>query len=283
MKPADRLFTRAQKNPIRTQFALADAVKLEIVGLIESPAGYTGELRIHPFWELMYIHQGAGSISYRAERHSFTDGDILLAQPFQIHQVQMVEKRHLEMLYMGFSVHLTPPIQREDMPLFLFREGENPFVRERLKEIAAELKTGKNSSCLHIGSLLQILFFVVESLTGETGSGGMQEGPILAAKAKRFLETNICRQVSIEELAGILCVSPHYCIDIFTKNYGISPKRYHTSLRMTLAGTMLENKSNSMRISEVASFLGYSSIHHFSKRFKEYYQVAPSQYRKRSA
>jgi AraC-like DNA-binding protein/mannose-6-phosphate isomerase-like protein (cupin superfamily) len=282
MSMDDRLFIQAKKKPTRTQFTLADAVKMEIVGLIESPEGYTGKLRIHPFWELMYILHGTGTISYKGQRHPFTSGDLLLAQPFQIHQVQMVEKGRLEMLYIGFTLDLSPPVRRERIPLRLYEEGENPFVRERLKEIASELKAGKNGSGLHIGSLLQILFFVVESLNRPDKSDGTREGAILAAKAKRYLETNICRQLSIEELAAYLCVSPHYCIDIFSKAFGISPKRYHASLRMTLAGTMLEDRSNNMRISEIASFLGFSSIHHFSKRFKEYHRISPSQYRSRS-
>lgn len=275
----ENLFTQSRKTPKRTQVSLADTVKLEIVGLIESPEGYTGELRIHPFWELMYINRGCGSISYRGKRHSFSEGDLLLARPYQMHQVHLAEKESLEMLYVGFSIVTDSAVQRNgDVPLALYGKGENPFVKEMLREIAVGLKAGERQ--LHMGSLLQVLFFVVESLlrTDETGVSGKRGARILAEKAKRFLDSNICRQVSIAELSNELCVSPHYCIDIFREVFNISPKRYHTLLRMNLAATMLRDSKT--RISEIADVMGFGSIHHFSKRFKDCYRVSPSGYRK---
>lgn len=65
----------------------------------------------------------------------------------------------------------------------------------------------------------------------------------------------------------------HKCFKIV---YGMSPFEYQRIFRMETAKTLI---NGGMNITEVAYSVGYSSLSHFAKIFKEYEGVAPSEFK----
>lgn len=62
---------------------------------------------------------------------------------------------------------------------------------------------------------------------------------------------------------------------------GMSPSRYILYIKMEDAKRLLLNTQKSS--AEISYDLGYCNPNHFSKQFKEYYEVSPSQYRKNNS
>jgi len=85
--------------------------------------------------------------------------------------------------------------------------------------------------------------------------------------------------IKIEEIANHLNLSRSQCYKVFTKVYGMSPRQYLTQLTLNQAKRHLLD--NELTIEEIAEKLGFSSISHFSRQFKRWTGVSPSQYRPR--
>lgn len=63
----------------------------------------------------------------------------------------------------------------------------------------------------------------------------------------------------------------------FTKEMGVSPKKFLTGYRMDRAKEMLAQENSS--ISEIARLVGYEDAFHFSRIFKKYSGISPSEFR----
>ena len=86
--------------------------------------------------------------------------------------------------------------------------------------------------------------------------------------------------ISNDSLARLCKISTVHFRKTFESVYGISPINYLTNIRIEKAKEMLKNDYNS--VSQIAENVGYNSIYHFSKMFKTYTGISPSEYAKAS-
>ena len=82
----------------------------------------------------------------------------------------------------------------------------------------------------------------------------------------------------IEQLADLSAMSRANFIRVFQQQLGMSPGRFITQVRLQSAAFLLKQSQQS--VLAIALEVGYQSEAHFSKAFKNYYQLSPSQYRK---
>jgi len=78
------------------------------------------------------------------------------------------------------------------------------------------------------------------------------------------------------EIAGL---GKSQFLQLFKQTTGMPPHAYREKLLLERASAELLESRRS--VTEIADELGYSSIHYFSKRFRERFGVSPSQYRYR--
>lgn len=83
-------------------------------------------------------------------------------------------------------------------------------------------------------------------------------------------------KIANEELAKMTSVSTVYFRKIFTQVFGMGPMRYVQHIRISKAKEMLRSDFGS--IADIAFSLGYKSIYHFSKAFKEQIGMSPTAY-----
>jgi len=79
-----------------------------------------------------------------------------------------------------------------------------------------------------------------------------------------------------EQLALLCGVSTVYFRKMFASVYGIPPIKYLQNFRIEKAKSILMSDYDS--IGQVAESVGYSSIYHFSKMFKQHSGISPSKY-----
>ncbi len=102
-----------------------------------------------------------------------------------------------------------------------------------------------------------------------------REGPgNLAEQAMQFVADNYMRNIGIAQIAFDLGVTPNYLSHVFHKHTGTPFVKYITRLRMLKARELLGDPSS--RVQQVARRVGYLSTRHFSKLFKQYFEVSPS-------
>lgn len=101
----------------------------------------------------------------------------------------------------------------------------------------------------------------------------------IIGKAKEYIDNNYQRNdLLVEDIAASVFFHPSYLRFLFKKETGITIGEYLTQVRMQKARTLL--KEGRLRCTEIAAMLGYSDAAYFSKCFKKYNKISPSEYEK---
>lgn len=99
-----------------------------------------------------------------------------------------------------------------------------------------------------------------------------------ARKAYHFIMEHFSEQIKIQELAEQFGVSRNYLYACFKEVYKVSPKQFLNAVRMEHASSLLLSKY--LYISQVAHQVGFEDELAFSKAFKEFHHLSPTEFRK---
>lgn len=102
----------------------------------------------------------------------------------------------------------------------------------------------------------------------------------IATTAKKFIDNNYQRKISMEDVAKSVCVSEKYLCAKFKQYFSIPPQQYLQSVRMKNAKILLKNTN--LKIKEISDSAGYESQLSFSSAFKKYIGTSPSDYREKN-
>lgn len=121
-----------------------------------------------------------------------------------------------------------------------------------------------------------LLLEILEALAAPVG----QSIPEYIAKSVEYLSEHVEENPSIAELAQRCSISQVYFRKQFQRTMGMSPIEYRNSLRLSRARAYLEY--GDISVQEISDMLGYATVSHFIKVFREKYGISPLQYRKQS-
>ncbi|RKX90058.1 MAG: hypothetical protein DRP70_01860 [Spirochaetes bacterium] len=197
----------------------------------------------------------------------------------------------------GDHYTFTPDLTNKSLSYFLiiFDLGENDasLISYLSSSLAREIFRLKQTSRFtfdeiiskeHSGDIFQkesarhLFLSVVYSLSKEEYLGTRYpEGREIADKAIDFMQERKYGELRLEELGRHLNLSIPHFIRIFKEKMNLPPMKYFTRLKVEEAATLL--MSNDKTLATIAEDLNFSSAAHFSKIFKQYMSVSPTQYR----
>jgi AraC-like DNA-binding protein len=99
-------------------------------------------------------------------------------------------------------------------------------------------------------------------------------------------ETNNCIEehysddITVEDIADHIGLNRSYFGKLFKKETGQTPQAFLINYRMVKACEYLVQSN--MSVADVASAVGYNNPLHFSRAFKNVYQISPLNYRKKN-
>ncbi len=96
-------------------------------------------------------------------------------------------------------------------------------------------------------------------------------------QAKQFIERNFEKKITLEDVAGQLCVSPKYFSRIFKEITGQGFNEYRLSIKVTQACELLKNSDYT--VTEIANRLGYQNLESFIRIFNKIMKASPTHYR----
>lgn len=98
----------------------------------------------------------------------------------------------------------------------------------------------------------------------------------VVANVKAYIQENLNKRLSLQEVAAVFNFSPNYLSQLFSKYAKEGFVEYITSSRISAAKEMLSG--GELRIYEIAERLGFGSSFYFSKVFKKVEGISPSEY-----
>ncbi len=106
---------------------------------------------------------------------------------------------------------------------------------------------------------------------------GKTKDPI--EEAKNYIENHLAKEVSLEEVADVLGLNASYFSQLFKQVTGETFVQYRIKRRMEKAKKLLE--ISHYRITDISYEIGYGDHPHFTKTFKKYTGISPSEYRRK--
>lgn len=97
-------------------------------------------------------------------------------------------------------------------------------------------------------------------------------------KASRYMEQNFAREISLEEVAREVNLSPYYFSRFYKEETGINFSDRLTEIRMEKAKELLKKEEYSIK--DVCYMTGYMEPNYFSKIFKKITGVTPTEYKR---
>ncbi|HEX7057740.1 MAG TPA: response regulator [Bacilli bacterium] len=96
---------------------------------------------------------------------------------------------------------------------------------------------------------------------------------------KAYIDNFYFRDIKISMFTKKYHLSREYLMKLFKQEFGLGIHEYVQKIRMEKAAELLENPE--LKIHNIAGMLGYKDNNYFSKAFKNYYSVSPTEYRQK--
>jgi two-component system, response regulator YesN len=102
----------------------------------------------------------------------------------------------------------------------------------------------------------------------------------IISSAKEYIYENYQRDITLEEVAKIVAVTPHYFSRLFKEETGENFIEFLTIFRIKKAKKMMD--TTNFNIKEICFKIGYTDPNYFSRLFKKVEKVTPTDYMKNS-
>jgi AraC-like DNA-binding protein len=182
-------------------------------------------------------------------------------------------------------MYLKPDVLAQTATEVAGRGPELPFFAEPIlsdRDLAAEFLglhvalEGEAPQLEKDSRLLDVLSYLIVRHAGPAIVPGPTGKERRAVKlAKDYLEDGYARNVSLEELAAVVHLSPYHLTRVFKAEIGLPPHAYQTQARVRRAKDLL---LRGWPVARVAHETGFFDQSHFSRHFKRLVGVSPGSY-----
>lgn len=121
--------------------------------------------------------------------------------------------------------------------------------------------------------LYTILAYYGKLIRGVKGSRGIFD----VADIKEYIDKYYFQEITIATFTEKYFLSREYLMKLFKQQYGCGIHEYAQKVRMEQAKQLLSDPH--LKILEISERLGYKDKNYFSKAFRNYYDMSPSEYR----
>ncbi|MBT2653687.1 AraC family transcriptional regulator [Bacillus sp. ISL-18] len=260
----------------------------------------------HQEYEIYFFHSGDCKYLINNRIYELQPGDIILLDGMTLHK----PNPGTGSTYTRSMLHFSPTWLREllgtlGIPNLLdpFKKLNNCLLRTgydesgqivdgMMKEIAASLelidldfqRTHKKNELLEAElklELIQLLLRIYKMSQKELSqvTSKKTEKEAHAESIASWINDHYMEKVSLERIAGELNLSKYYASHVFKEVTGFTVMEYVMGCRLNQVKYLLEMEPN-LTLTEVSQSVGFESVAHFSRYFKEKMGKTPSQYRK---
>ena len=243
----------------------------------EKEQGFLFPGESHPMAELTYVDQGALHSVADGQDLLLKQGDLVIYGPGQWHMQYAdigVAPRFVTISFELQGMELAPLMNRK----FTAPQNVVTLLQNMLRE-QERMDPFSNEIILSQLNLL-LLFLLRESAAPKGGklqtSNAIHSENEIIRQAQQYISTHIREKLSVPLVARQVDVSPSYLTALFHKNLQISPGEYIRRIKLQESKQMI--RENNLNFTEIAAELQYSTVHHFSRQFKEKFGITPTEY-----
>ncbi|MDX6248426.1 MAG: hypothetical protein QOF10_1786 [Kribbellaceae bacterium] len=243
----------------------------------------------HSFHEVCLAYAGAGRFNSGTTQYDVGAGDVFLARPGDVHEIESSRSEPLGIAFWGFTFRPVSGgsgsgwwsgLTRSDGPVRSRRLGGLPAAVAALAAEAAAPRSGYRESLASFGAALVLdtarAFAQDEDLSVEPIV--RDRGPVVVEAMQRHLLDNLARPVTVREVAAAVHLSERHAERLFRQGTGASMMSTLRRLRLELAAQLLLDPAAT--VTEVARACGYSDVRPFSTAFRRQHGKPPTAFRR---
>ena len=254
-------------------------------------------------YELIMIEEGACTVTYEDKTFEVGPGSVLFFRPGIVHSIELKEGHpfvtqphiHFDMFFDVYSrdvyVCFKGPSQlsksdREMMRSDLFADvappspvlhiADLPRFRTYFMDIisAFTYKPPHHVMLLKV-KMLELLTMIIFDNFPQFLNQNNETSGLNIQHIKNYIDDNLLSVITLDKLGELFNFNKYYILRKFREEYGVSPMKYHSDLRLEYAKTLLLTYS----VTDVAHILNYTSIYTFSRAFITKFGISPTKWK----
>ena len=244
----------------------------------EKEQGFLFAGEAHPMLELTYVDQGSLHSVADGQDLLLDQGDIILYGPEQWHMQYSdigVAPRYVTISFDIAGGDLSPLFNQK----FQAPQKAVVLLQQMLRE---QEKMDQYAGDMIINLLTQVLLILLREKGAPAGAlkptYSLHNENEIVQRAQRYISEHIREKLSVPLVARNIDISPSYLTALFHKHLQIAPGEYIRRIKLQESKQMI--RENNMSFTDIAAALHYSTVHHFSRQFKEKFGITPSEYAK---
>lgn len=251
----------------------------------------------HNFWEFQCVDKGEAEVCTDDGSHILNRGQVIFHKPNEFHSLTATGKNAPNIVVVSFECN-SPCMEFFENKTLKISDAERNLIGMLIAEarrcISTPLddpyleKMEKRSDSL-FGSqqliriyLEQILISMIRRHTIPQLSlpiekyVNLQHNSATYNKIIFYLEEHIREYVSIENICHDNLIGRSQLQKLFREQHHCGVIEFFSRMKIEFAKQLI--RENQMNFTQISDFLGYSSIHYFSRQFKKIAGMTPSEY-----
>ena len=233
----------------------------------------------HSYWELTYVDKGELLTTIDGVSYHLKQGDLIFYAPMQFHTQSTFEKISSSYLTINFKMNFN----HADLlcnKIFSLKRDSYFIVTRLIEELSNDNLYSNDLSLCYLKQLIIQMLRLDNSHFHSKPTTHMQQTyeNELLNDILLYIDDNIYEKISVSTLCDHFCISTSMLHSLFRKNMNNTAKNYINELKLSKSKELIRNSTHTL--SEISEMLGFSSIHYFSKKFKSYFNISPTEYSK---
>ncbi|TDQ37468.1 AraC family transcriptional regulator [Aureibacillus halotolerans] len=253
-------------------------------------AGWEYPVHEHAMYEINLVTEGAQRFYVDGELYEQKQGDMMLIRPNVRHSSEGAGE---EFTYFCLHFNLEdrwflPFFQQSNQSFYPARASLVRQIRPFLDRLMAMIKQPSHQLAIYalmfemLGALTTALS--LQDKTSAVPGHTIQLAYDIAEQLEKYIlvsetlhEQTSKRKGIVTRVAEELSFSESYIQKVFRQVYHLSPRQYVSMRKLNHCKTSLQHSQ--MSIEELSLVMGYRDVAHFSRQFKRWSGLSPSQYR----
>lgn len=271
---------------------------LKVYSITDPACKYHLQLHWHNEVEIIYVEEGTLIFNIDMKTLKLTKGDCIFINSEQLHSPYSIDNKPTIHHAIVFDLNILnssiydfcqnkyiDPLLKNDLRFPQFLNTNSICGKKALQEIVEIINyyNIKNAGWeLNIkGSLLKIVANLAQEdmFLKDTNNFSLPKDykVELIKKILSHIHTNFNQKIYIDDLAMEANMNPQYFCRFFKSITGKTPVSYINHYRIEQACKMI--KTEDMKIMDICFSVGFDNFSYFIKKFKEYKNCTPSQYK----
>ncbi len=279
---------RMQQNNVQStgqnnaQYTCAD----DLGGLELLQADYKNQCfskHVHEGYCINVIDKGAQRFYRSGGSHLAPQDSIVLVNADQVHDGEKATDDGWSYRAMYPTPEMLSDIsiefqnRRKDAPWFPSAVVCDPYMANKLRQLFTLLQNSDNSLERETHYLNTITELISRHGKQNQSLAKLGKEPLAVQRTREYMDGYFADNISIQQLADFVQLSPFYLARLFHKVVGLPPHAYQVQRRVNHAKKLIKQD---LKLSDVAVDCGFTDQSHLNRNFKKTLGVTPGAYQR---